>query len=370
VTNPTDDLIKEQLISLTRDLMLVPTTASRPEEINRGFQFIKNHLETLKSIEITEYVENTHPSMVALPKGIVKPEILICAHLDVVDYPTPEAFQSKIEKGRIVGPGAGDMKGSLAIGLQIFRFFHSNHPGISLGLAITSDEETGGTFGMNFLVNKKNLRCGIALVPDGGSLNKVTTHEKGVIHAKVISKGQFSHASRPWEGDNALVRLVRNLQRLETIFDKFKLKDSRWHATCSPTMIGSTNDVINRIPDYAEAGLDIRFPQPFTSQEILEKIKDPSNESFDIEVLIKAEPSELKPDPLYLKVTAEVTGEKVEMVQDHGGSDARFFASKGIPAIVSRPLVGHLHSEEEWIDINSMYTLYRIYERYISKKLL
>jgi succinyl-diaminopimelate desuccinylase len=37
---------------------------------------------------------------------------------------------------------------------------------------------------------------------------------------------------------------------------------------------------------------------------------------------------------------------------------------------MSRPLVGNLHAGDEWIDIASMETLYRIYERYLESKLV
>jgi len=348
--------------------MLVPTTATRPKEMKRGFQFIKNHLENLKNVDIIDTEKYGNPSMVVLPTGIKKPKILICAHLDVVDYPSSSAFTSKIENERIVGPGAGDMKGSLAIALEIFRFFHSEHTNVSLGLVVSSDEEQGGASGIGYLVKEKNLQCELALVPDGGSLNKVTTHEKGVLHIKVTSHGRYSHASRPWEGDNALLRLIKNLNQIEKIFCEFKGQDNNWFATCSPTIIGTSNDVINRIPERAEAGLDIRFPQPHTAESILKKIEDVTEKPFDMEVLIQADPSELKPDPLYFKITEEITKQRVEEVRDHGGSDARFFSAKGTPVIVSRPLVGNLHSEEEWIDIPSMVTFYRIYEAYIEKR--
>ena len=53
----------------------------------------------------------------------------------------------------------------------------------------------------------------------------------------------------------------------------------------------------------------------------------------------------------------------------HGGSDARFISGYGIPVIMSRPLVGNLHAENEWIEIASMDTLYHIYQRYLEKKL-
>ena len=58
----------------------------------------------------------------------------------------------------------------------------------------------------------------------------------------------------------------------------------------------------------------------------------------------------------------------MHLAQSHGGSDARFIAAHNIPCILSRPLVGNLHSIDEWIDIDSMGTFYRIYQQYIKEK--
>lgn len=48
--------------------------------------------------------------------------------------------------------------------------------------------------------------------------------------------------------------------------------------------------------------------------------------------------------------------------------DTRFICAHGISVTMSRPLVGELHSESEWIDIQFMVTYYRICERYLQMK--
>jgi succinyl-diaminopimelate desuccinylase len=70
-----------------------------------------------------------------------------------------------------------------------------------------------------------------------------------------------------------------------------------------------------------------------------------------------------------LNVTEEITSKPVQLIREHGGSDARYIAQHGIPVIMTRPYVGSLHAYDEWIDIASMETLYRIYERYLERKL-
>jgi hypothetical protein len=98
------------------------------------------------------------------------------------------------------------MKGELAILLEIFRAFHERYPGISLGMAVTSDEEIGGEHGTRFLFEKAGIRCGVAIVPDSGSLNEIAVEEKGILHLKIVARGSAGHASRPWLVDNLTSR--------------------------------------------------------------------------------------------------------------------------------------------------------------------
>ena len=90
---------------------------------------------------------------------------------------------------------------------------------------------------------------------------------------------------------------------------------------------------------------------------------------IDIQKILTAEPIELEPDNLFKSLTEKVTGKKAEFVREDGASDARFIHQCGIPVIISRPLVGNIHSEDEWIDIESMLDFYKICKMYIEKKL-
>jgi succinyl-diaminopimelate desuccinylase len=241
---------------------------------------------------------------------------------------------------------------------------------LPLGLAITSDEERGGNSGMRFLFDEVGLRCDVALIPDGGSLNEVTVEEKGILHLNIQCNGHSSHAARPWLGNNPLERLVDAVARLRKNFDSLRKGEDHWHPTCALTIVKTLNQTVNRIPSDAEGALDIRFPAPYTVKEMSNHVRNLLGEEIDIHTLISAEPTLLSPDPLYLSVTEEVTGKHTSQEKEDGGSDARFIGNLNIPVIVSRPIVGELHSMDEWIDIESMETFYRIYELYLKRKLL
>ena len=103
------------------------------------------------------------------------------------------------------------MKGALAIMLKLFCDLQREHPGIPFGIVITSDEERGGEHGIGYLVREAGLSADHAIVPDGGSLNQVTVEEKGIAHLRVRTRGEASHAARPWLGDNAAAKLTQGL---------------------------------------------------------------------------------------------------------------------------------------------------------------
>ncbi|MHB8902241.1 MAG: M20/M25/M40 family metallo-hydrolase, partial [Thermoguttaceae bacterium] len=141
MTDPSgDDTLKGRLVALTRDLVIIPSTADRPADRQRCHDSVRNHIEAIEGLEIAQYERCGFRSLLARPKGCAAPDVLLVAHLDVVGLPDEAGYRSEVVDGRIIGPGAGDMKGQLAILLELFQAFHRRHPGVSLGLAVTSDE--------------------------------------------------------------------------------------------------------------------------------------------------------------------------------------------------------------------------------------
>lgn len=369
-----DKELAARLTALTRDLILIPTTDSRPAERDRCFEFIQNHLESVDGIKISYYESNGYRSLVAGPKASEQPEVLLCGHIDVIEHPNPDCYHSTIQDGRIYGPGAGDMKGADAIMINLFRTLHARHPGLSLGLALTSDEEIGGMDGVRFLIEETGLRAGIVIVPDGGSLNEITIEEKGVLHLRLRREGHSAHGARPWLGINALEHLLDRVADLRAYFagnwpiDR-TADHGHWYPTCSLNIVETPNESANRIPSEASATLDIRFPPPHTVGGMLDDISSVLGADCYLEPLMTADPCHLDPDPLFCELTEQITGNPVRLIRAAGASDSRFFRKAGIPVNLSRPLVGNLHGQDEWIDIESMVSYYQILDRYIDQRL-
>jgi len=360
----------DRLVALTRDLILIASDVTRPDEIDRSIEFIKNQLEGIDQTVIREYRKDGSPSLTVFPANIQEPEVILIGHLDVISHAKKQDYRSRVENDRIIGPGAGDMKGAIAILLDLFKTAHRSHPGISLGLIITTDEESGGRAGIRYLFEDQGIRCGAAIIPDGGSINKFSVEEKGFLHIRVFCEGKSAHSARPWLGNNPLEKLMDGLKRIRDYFDPLRKPNTHWFPTCAVTILKTPNKTVNRVPKEAEASLDVRFPPNYTVLDLTKKIEALLGSDFQIHVKISANPSKLNPDPLFLEAAKEILEETPTLIKEDGASDARFVSCYNIPVVVSRPRVGNLHSLSEWIDIPSMEQYYRITEKYIWKKLL
>ena len=361
----------ERLVSLTHDLIRIPSTESRPEARARCFALCRSHLEKIGGVEIRDYESRGFASLVAVPRGVEVPGILLVGHLDVIEHPSVEVYQSSIRDGCIWGPGAGDMKGQCAIMLNLFCELQRRFPGLPLGIAFTSDEERGGEDGVRFLFETMGLRCGVAIVPDGGSIDRVTVEEKGIAQLRLRVTGKENHAAAPWLGRNALEEIARCLVRLGEHFDALKddASPDHWYPTCVPTICHTPNRTVNCIPGEAEAIIDVRFPPPHTVESIIATVKQIAGPDVFVETVATAPTTRLAPDALYLQITELLTGAPAKLVRASGGSDALFIAQYGIPVVLSSPLVGNLHREDEWMNLASMELYHRICEQFIIEKL-
>ena len=213
----------------------MPSSAAHPAEIERSLDLLRIQLDTVAGVRLEEHRCEDVPALVGLPVGVTNPEVLLLAHVDVVDHGNVGVYRSQVRDGRIYGPGAGDMKGALAVLTTLFTEMHQRHPGISLGLAVTADEESGG-HGARHLV-AQGLACGVALLPDGGSIDRVVAAEKGILHLDAEWRGVSTHAAYPWEGRNPVDAMLDDLAHLRARFAALAngATAEHWHPTATVT---------------------------------------------------------------------------------------------------------------------------------------
>ena len=364
-----DGELRAELIDLTRALVHVPSSAAHPSAIERGLELLRGRLGPQAGVRIDEHRCEGVPSLVVLPAAVETPSILLVGHIDVVDHGSRRHYRARVRDGRIYGPGAGDMKGSLAIMVLLFGELLSRHPAMPLGLAITADEERGSQHGTRYLLDQ-GLSCDLAILPDGGSIDTVVVAEKGLLHVEVVWRGASTHGAYPWTGNNPVDSMLGDLARMRERFEALATDHSdHWHPTATFTTLESESKSVNRVPEFARAGVDVRFTPPWTVATMLREVQSCLSAGAELSLPNVTECTRMAVDADYREISEQVLGSPLQEMRTPGASDARFFSALGIPAIITRPVVGNVHRVDEWIDIASMLQYYRILHTFIHRRL-
>ncbi|MBV8348308.1 MAG: M20/M25/M40 family metallo-hydrolase [Mycolicibacterium sp.] len=188
----------------------------------------------------TEYLEAGAPGrgnvFVRLPGADAsRGALLVHGHLDVVPAEAADwsvhPFSGAVEDGFVWGRGAVDMKNMVGMMIAVARYFKREGiaPPRDLVFAFVSDEEHGGRYGAQWLVDHRpDLFDGVTeaigevggfslTVPrrDGGErrLYLIETAEKSLMWIRLTARGRAGHGSMVHE-DNAVTILAEAVARL------------------------------------------------------------------------------------------------------------------------------------------------------------
>jgi succinyl-diaminopimelate desuccinylase len=356
-----------KLLTLIKDLVKFPTTNDNLNAINGCFDYIGKKLSFYPFI-VKEFEKNGVKSVVWSTKNTLKPDLILNAHIDVVPA-NKEMFLLKTNGNKLVGRGVSDMKFAIAMFITTLERIYNIHRKLpNLGLLITSDEEKGGFNGTNYLINKIGFRSKAVIIPDGGDNFKIVEKAKGVYQLKIRSFGKSAHGSRPWEGENAIEKIIKASNQLRKLFPIPEINGNLWKTTVNISKING-GDTINQVCDSAELYLDIRFTEKYSRNSLLSEIEK-IFPTMTIEEIVYAPDFSINRKNKYIKEWEELLQKNgfIDIyVKEHGASDGRFFSAAGIPTIVCKPVGGNIHSEDEWINLDSVVSFTNILQAYIEE---
>jgi len=352
---PTPHLQRE-LLSLTRDLISIPSCHSRPGEIDACADFIGRWLAA-HNIPYSRQVSGSIPSITVLPKPSHAP-VLFMTHFDVVEAENKKLFEPVEKHGKLYGRGSIDDKYAVALSLVLFREYYTKFltDGMTLadmqfGLLFTGDEEVGGAHGAKIV--SESITTDFFVAIDGGRPDLIVTKEKGIILLELVAAGKAAHAARPWLGINAFDILVHDYALIQQMFSE--TTDDHWHKTAVLSKVAAGNGSTNIVPERATAILDIRYTENDDPHEIINSIKNMVNSDIIVHAL---EPVFQSGNSEYLDLLVKQAG-AVKVGFEHGASDARYLSQLGIPgAIWGADGEMSQHSEDEHIVLSSLFHLY------------
>ena len=331
------------------NLVAIPSVSGNQLAADQIIMYSAAKLEAA-GMFVTTFNSNGLPSLVATSQpDTMWPKVMLVAHLDVVPGDS-KLFSVEERDDRLYGRGVLDMKGAAAAFISAAETLVGAMADYDFGIMFTTDEEIGGADGVAYLL-EQGYGADICLLPDGANNWRVEAAAKGVLLYTAVAHGQSAHGSRPWAGDSAADKLLNFLHEARLF-----IAEPNEHT--DTTLVVSTmqaGEVRNQVPAYASAQLDVRFFGMNTAAKIEERLQTAATaHGVELTADIYGSPVEIDVSlpavQTWLQIVETVRGQPSgEYALSFAASDARFFAAKGIPTIVTYPEGHDHHSDHEWI---------------------
>lgn len=284
-------------------------------------------------------------------------------HVDVVAA-SDALFTLQQKDNLVFGRGVSDMKFSIPLGVALLNELIEKQLTPTFTLAVTTDEEVGGFEGAAYLANTLEWRPQTLLVPDGGDNLRLVSASKGVAQFRITTFGTSAHASRVWQGDNAIPKMARIINCIETKYRQNNAQES-WKTTVNfGTIVGGIST--NQVCDRATLQVDFRYPETDSFDRILSELQDiVAVIAPDAKIEAISSGSPIATDTShsvvrrFMQVMERECGQAISVERNYGSSDARHFAPFDIPILMIKPKGGDIHMDTEWLDVDSTMQFYR-----------
>ena len=424
--------VRSRLISLASDMVKIDTS-NPPGRTGELADLIVDYLQINGLTSDTYQFEEGKVNVVAkVGKG--SPTLILNGHMDVV----PPGDRSRwsfnpfsgavTDDGRLLGRGATDMKGGLAVATAVFVDLASKVENEGLGTLVyvaSADEEVGGQKGLGALVQQGIVSGDAAIITEPSGVDTISLGEKGICQVRLIAKGRPAHGSMPILGDNAIMKAMDAVQILskavEAINDRLtptdeveellslsvnvlleeaskrRMKLSRAEAeyvlkkiTFNPGVIrGGTK--VNMVPDSCEVEIDMRVPLSMapTPERVtpcerivdeasgliamdLGKGREEATRDIALEIISQSVPNYTSPSHPFVGIVKdsvrEVLGYEPKIRIETGATDGRYLREKGIPTVIygpGEPFVAH--SYDEFVRVDDLVITYNVLVKAVAR---
>jgi succinyl-diaminopimelate desuccinylase len=258
--------------------------------------------------------------------------VLLGGHTDTV--PVNEHAGARIEGDVLWGLGSADMKGGLAVMLELARTIEE--PAVDVTYVYYECEEVALKYnGLRTIERARPdlLSCDLALLGEP-TADTLEAGCQGTMRINVTLKGQRAHTARAWLGRNAIHRLGELLAIVGAYEPRCpEIDGCRFHEGLQAVFVegGAAGNVV---PDRATVMLNHRFAPDRSAAEaeahvraVLAPVLEPGDEFAIIDLGLAAAPH------LFHPLVAAFSGRNDLQVRAKlGWTDVAFFAERGVPA--------------------------------------
>jgi glutamate carboxypeptidase len=350
----------ERMTNLLVQIVNIESQTLDKAGVDRVVMLLSQELQRLGAT-ITQFQQSTYGNHIlgVFSAGRGSP-ITMVLHMDTV-HPTGSLAKrpTRIEQGKLYGPGVYDMKASHVIALYAIEALQATGTGLSREVRIlcTSDEEVGSLTSRQLIEDTARGSI-LAMVmepalPDG----RLKSSRKGVGEFHVTARGRASHAGAEHQkGINAIEELAHQVIRLQALTDysrgvTFSVGDFKG------------GGVSNVVPDYATITVDTRAMTMEDAEWIIRTIHSlkPVHPGVTLEITgeFNRPPMECNAQRLEIVNRIAAIGKTIGIAVEHGpsggGSDASFTSAIGVPTMDGFGAVGDgAHAVHEHVILDSL----------------
>ena len=337
----------------------------------RALELVNIPSESGNEAELYSYVRSAVPlepvfddgESVIFARRAGKPLVLLAGHTDTV--PSQGNLPGRIEDGAVVGLGASDMKGGLAVMIELARLAAETELAYDVAFLFFPREELGpavnplpGVFAQAPLVDEAELV--IVLEPTDNTLQLGCL---GNLVAHVVYEGRSSHSARPWLGVNAIALALEGLQPV--LLSEPRDVDVEGLVFREVVSVTELNAGIasNVIPARAEATVNFRYAPDRSAESAEAWIRELLGDGVEI---VSNQPGAHVPAraPLVERLQ-EVGG--FELQPKQAWTNVADFAARGLDALNLGPGgTRYAHTVDERVEIVELERTYDALQKFLT----
>jgi succinyl-diaminopimelate desuccinylase len=303
-----------------------------------------------------------------------RPLVLLVGHTDTVPGkagdgpPRIEAPSAAADSGRIYGLGASDMKGGLAVMLELAANL-GDGSGLAVDVGLVFYDREEGPWvdsGLIAVLEQapwvRGANLAFCLEP---SDNVVQVGCMGTLHARVTFHGRAAHSARPWQGENAIHKAGPLLVALSQRPPRDVHCDGHLFREVVSATLAAGGRTRNVIPDQFELNLNYRFAPGRFPDEVAAEIRTMvGSEGVDVEIVEAAPSGRVVTDNPQLRRFLELNHNAVAAKQ--AWTDVARLTAAGVDAVNLGPgLAAQAHQAGEYADITLLADSYHQFARFV-----
>jgi succinyl-diaminopimelate desuccinylase len=354
--------VAERLARRTLELVEIPSVSGQEAPILM-------HLRAVIGSSSLVVADETEAALLLLPATLRSdaPLVLLAGHVDTV--PAPAGLGARIEDGWVVGRGASDMKGALAVMLEVASGLGEGrlHGGLDVGLVLFGREELPSTENalVPLLDRSGSVRSAALAIVMEPTDNRIELGCLGNLNATVTVRGRAAHTARPWLGENAIHAAIEVLGPLTDIPPgEVDVDGLAFREVASVTMIegGSATNVV---PDRVDAHVNLRYAPTLSPEEAETRLRtllvDPRAE---IKIVGNAPPAAaVAGHPLVTRLQA---AGNLGIGPKQAWTPVADFAAAGIDSVNFGPGdPQYAHRDDERVSVDALVRSYEIVRRFL-----